>query len=120
MLIVETLNDDIVLYPEENINAGIVGITVDYLTRFLTGSPIDDAFSISLLGAMKIDEWDYAQELLTEITGLDDVSIYCACMLARYDTCYRSPMAFVPVQSIIPDSNTISNIRIMVNLSISL
>lgn len=34
------------LAPVENIHASLVGLAVDYLTRFMTGSPVDEAFEI--------------------------------------------------------------------------
>lgn len=44
------LEDGIELNRTENIGANLVGMVVDYLARFMTGTPIKDAFSISLLG----------------------------------------------------------------------
>jgi hypothetical protein len=115
---IETMNDEIALYPIENIGPGLVGLAVDYLTRFMIGSPVDEAFDISFRGAMKIDEGGYASQLLREITGLDNKSITNACKLTGYDVWYRARgMGYIPVQEIFPDLKTVSNIRIMVNRS---
>ena len=50
------LEDGIELNQTENIGANLVGMAVDYLARFMTGTPIKDAFSISLLGSSKANE----------------------------------------------------------------
>jgi hypothetical protein len=113
------LNDGINLNEEENIHSILVGIAVDYLTRYMTGTPKEEAFKISIKGAAKVEEFIYAFELLDEISGLDDKSISNACKLVGYDVCYRSGiMGYKPVQGIVPNDATISNIRTMVNRSI--
>jgi hypothetical protein len=117
---VVNINDNVELNSEENIHSSLVGLAVDYLTRYSMGTPPKDAFKISLLGASLIDEPDYAQQLLYQITGLDDKSITNACKLTGYDVVFRAgPMGYRPVQDIAPDSATISNIRTMVNRSVA-
>ena len=49
---------------EENIGASIVGTVVDYMTRYMDGDSLEEAFRISLLGADKINEKQKAKELL--------------------------------------------------------
>ena len=44
------------LNPVENVHASLMGLAVDYMTRFMTG-----AFAISLMGAQIIGEMDLAQ-----------------------------------------------------------
>ena len=39
------------LAPKENIHPSIVGTTVDYLSRMMTGTPKEEAFAIALRGA---------------------------------------------------------------------
>ncbi len=113
------LNDNIDLYSDENIHSSLVGLTVDYMARYTMGTPIDKAFRISLLGASSIKEDDYARKLLKGISGLDDGSISNACKLVGYDVCFRTGgVGYKPVQDIEPDSNTISNIRNMINRSL--
>ena len=116
----EACTDDIVLYPEENISPGLVGIAVDYLTRFMMTHSAQDAFSISLTGAILIGQQQQAARLLDEIRGLDDQSITCACKLAGYDVCFRAGIAgYRPVEGILPDADTIFNIKTMVRRSLS-
>ena len=104
------------LNPEENVHACLMGLAVDYLTRFMTGASAEDAFHISLLGAEKIDETKRAKKLLFDIKGLDDISITNAVKLSGFDVCVRAGiMGYKPVQDINPDVNTIENVRTMVN-----
>jgi hypothetical protein len=117
---VVNLNDSVELNPEENIHSSLMGLAVDYVTRYSMGTSLEDAFKISLLGASIINETDYAQQLLDQITGLDDRSLTNACKLSGYDVCFRaSPMGYRPVQEINPDSATLFNIRTMVNRSLA-
>lgn len=106
------------LFEQENINAGVVGTVVDYLTRFMSGTPLYTAFKISLIGALNINKGQNAEQLLKKIKGLDDTSIYSACQLAGYDVCCRSATGFVPVDTIMADKKTIFNIREMVKRSL--
>lgn len=46
----QTIYDDGIELGEENLHATIIGIVVDYLTRFLTGVKIEEAFKISIIG----------------------------------------------------------------------
>lgn len=71
-------NDNRTLHEEENIFAGLVGLAVDYLTRFILGASKEEAFRISLLGAQIVNQQLEAEEKLAQITGLDDQSIYLA------------------------------------------
>ena len=66
------LNDNLELNPEENVHSILVGLAVDYLTRYSMGAPPKDAFKISLIGAYLIDETDYAQQLLNQIGHHDN------------------------------------------------
>lgn len=117
---VTILDDGLQLHADENIQANLIGSSVDYLTRYMMGTPIEEAFKISLLGAELIRESDYAQKLLEEVKGLDDLSISNSCKLVGYDVCYRAGlMAYRPVQDISPNNETIENIRTMVNRCLS-
>lgn len=49
------LDDGITLNENENIHASLVGLAVDYMTRFMMGAQKEEAFSISLKGAMALD-----------------------------------------------------------------
>lgn len=110
------LQDDEELYEEENIHPSLVGLAVDYLTRFRMGESRYEAFKISLMGAMVIKKESLAEHLLLHVNGLDDVSIISACKLVGFDVCYRSSKkSYKPVEGILPDKKTIMNIRILVN-----
>lgn len=114
------LKDNIELHTEENIHPTLVGLAVDYLTRFTLGTSLEESFKISLRGARNVNELDYALELLEEVNGLDDNSIESVCKLVGFDVAFRNSLAaYTPVQSIQPDHFTISNIRTMVTRTIS-
>ena len=112
-------NDNCLLSTEENIHPSLVGLVVDYLTRFMLGKTASEAFEISLSGASAAKQKKYAQMLVEKVKGLDDESICNACKLCGYDVCYRQGMDyFKPVDQINADEKTIANIRIMVNRSL--
>ena len=114
---VTTLDDGQVLNPEESI---AVGTAVDYLSRFMDGTTVEEAFEISLVGARVMRMESKAFGLLDDVKRLDDLSITKACQLAGFDSAFRAgPLAYRPVESIVPDQATISNIRIMVERSLS-
>ncbi|MFU0573658.1 hypothetical protein [Gardnerella vaginalis] len=78
------------------------------MTRLMSGSSVIDAFKISLLGAMIINERDNASKLLSGIKGLGDEDIVNAVKLVGFDVCYRySPIAYRPFDEINPDEHTI-------------
>ncbi|MGL5647920.1 MAG: hypothetical protein ACRDDY_08720 [Clostridium sp.] len=112
------IEDSIKLNEKENIHSTLIGMAVDYMTRFTNGTFLEEAFRISLKGASIAGESAYAGSLISEIKGLDDNSIRNACKLVGYDTCFRAGIAtYKPVQEINPDSDTINNVRIMVERS---
>lgn len=99
----------------------IQGLAVDYLTRFMSGFPKEEAFKISLLGANALFESDNADKLLDNIKGLDTYSISNACKLVCYDTAYRmGPSSYAPCfNNNEPDEELISNIKILVKRALS-
>lgn len=104
-------------YKEENVNPGLVGIAVDYLTRFMMGTPVKQAFSVSYRGAALIfeDPSFYGDQ----VTGLDDQSIVAAIKLAGFDTVYRAGRrTYRPVEEINPNAVTVENVRAMVESGI--
>lgn len=112
--------DGMELHEAENIHASLIGMAVDYLSRFAMGASVNEAFHISSLGAALIGMADKASAFKSLITGLDDLSIISACKLAGFDVCLRSSSsAYKPVEDIHPDAETIENIRIMVNRTVS-
>lgn len=113
------LLDNKTLNENENVHGSIIGMAVDYLSRFMLGAAPQTAFAISLMGAEIIGEKRNAMLLLSQINGLDNKSIINACKLSGYDVCYRaSPAGYKPVSTINPNADTISNIKIMVERSI--
>lgn len=120
------LNDGKELNNNENIHVSLIGMAVDYLTRFLIGSDKKEAFQISLRGAYILGKLTDKSEtlmkavvLLDGINGLDDTSIRNACKLSGFDVVLRSgPMGYRPIEEIDPNEDTISNIRTMVERSI--
>ena len=125
---VRTLNDGKTLFENENIHASIIGITVDYLTRLSMGASADKAFSISLRGAMVAssfgmpDAMQVANDLLSNISGLDYMSIVSACKLTTFDVWSRNMMSAMLAKNASdtnPDNYTIQNIQTMVRRSIT-
>ena len=75
---VQQFDDETALNDEENIHPILVGLLVDYLTRFMNGAPLEDAFKVSLQGAKNISEYELAKAFLKHVKGLDDETIRCA------------------------------------------
>lgn len=105
----------------ENIVPSLVGLAVDYLTRFSISKDVEKAFSISLLGAQIGKYEKQANKLLKNIKlPLDSNTIISAVQLCGYDVIYRAGLIFYkPVEEIIPDENTIENILEMVHRSLN-
>ena len=121
------MNDDVILNSEENISASVIGMAVDYLTRFVMGNDIKEAFKISLLGAKVAESYQknsitVANKLLKGIKGLDDNSIINACKLVTFDVWYRNINGALNCKGyseINPDKLTIENIKTLINRSIT-
>lgn len=119
-------NDGVILHETESVHPSVIGMVVDYLTRVSTGTPVQDAFSISLAGAeiaeshgmrgARQDAVLYAKK----IKGVDDDSIVCACKLVTFDVWRRNvidAMSAKTYREIIVDKPTIENIRTLVSRS---
>ena len=124
---VTKLDNEKTLNDSENIHASIIGTVVDYLTRFVMGADVTDAFKISIMGVYSavqsgmITAVQEAAMYLDNIHGLDDESIINACKMVTFDVWYRNPMSALVAKSasiINPDNATIENIKIMVERSI--
>lgn len=124
----QEINDGQVLSEIENIHASIIGMAVDYLTRFVMGTRLEEAFSISCIGAELAshlgpkDVTKEAKEYLCQIKGLDDNSIINACKMVTFDVWFRNPTGALLAKTASetnPDLDTIKNIRIMVDRSIA-
>ena len=113
------LTDTNILNLNENIVPTLIGIVVDYLTRFMTGTSVEESFRISMMGANRIGENTNVQKLISEIKGLDNLSIINAVKMTGYDIIFREgPKWYKPVDEINADVPTIENVRIMVNRSL--
>lgn len=119
-----SFDDGYELCEQENVHASIVGMAVDYLTRYQMGASASDAFQISLAGAERAERLcgqkgsiKKARKLLSNITGLDNRSIISACKLASFDVWirnYKDAYCAKGADQIEPDSDTIYNIETMV------
>lgn len=119
---IEIMNNTM-LYEKENIHPTIVGMVVDYMTRFCSNKRKDEAFAISLKGARLAGKVKEALDLFDNIHDLDEVSIVNACKLVTFDVWYRNPMVATmsaSYETINPDQNTIHNIYIMVYRSLNI
>jgi len=121
-------NDGQILNEEENLHPSVVGMAIDYLTRYLTGAKIDKAFEISIVGATlceKLTKKDSLAEIATylaNIKGNDKTSIVNACKAVTFDVWYRNLFAAFGSRNATetnPDEATIQNIQIMLNRSLS-
>lgn len=126
LFVKEEYNDGVILNGNENVDPSIVGLAVDYLTRYMSGGSAEEAFGISLLGAECLDtfrgtklEENKARGYIKQIDELKDESIIAACNLARYDVCFRASCDDYKNNVLIPDEYAISNIRNMVNRSMA-
>lgn len=121
---VQQFDDETALNDEENIHLILVGLLVDYLTRFMNGAPLEDAFKVSLQRAKNISEYELAKALLKHVTGLDDESIRCAHKLVEFDVYYRVQMSsfyrnMQKENSPVLTDETIENVRTMVLRSLA-
>lgn len=89
---IHKIDDGHILSETENIHASVVGMAVDYLTRFAMGSELLEAFKISCMGAKMAEElfkqknaMKKASKLLAGIKAIDEKSITNACKLVTND-----------------------------------
>lgn len=108
------------LDENSNIHPILIGLSVDYLMRFMLTKKIKDAFFVSWVGANEKNKKEFAESLMKEITGLDDKSISNAIKLTGFDVVVRNGgKGYVPINRIKPNESTIKNVRIMVNRTIN-
>ena len=123
----QLLDDGKLLNPIENVHPSIVGMAVDYLTRFMINQDIKQSFSVSYRGAevaekLKKKTKKEFEKYISNIRGLDKVSIINACKVVTYDVWYRNLGQALYVQTAKdtnPDFATIENIQIMVERGIT-
>lgn len=108
------------LHENENVHGNLIGLAVDYLSRFLLGSSVEESFKISFLGAKIINKTRTANNLKKKIQGLDDESIISAIKLVGFDVVYRNGgFGYQPVNQIKPDENTVENVRTMIKRTLN-
>ena len=124
---VEYFNDGIKLYDSENVHGSIIGMTVDYLSRFIIGTNKNEAFRIPILGSIRAEELgvnnsiNIAKTYLDNIKGLDKNSIINSCKLVTFDVWRRNPHGAMLAKTHLetnPDNDTIENIITLVKRSI--
>ena len=124
---IECLDDGKELNEGENIHGSLVGLAVDYLTRFVCGTKPEDAFRISLKGASIAEKLGMKNALMVATfflskleRKLDSETIQCATKLVSFDVWYRNtPVAPISPthREVNPNKETIENIRILVKRS---
>ncbi len=119
-------DDGISLNTEENVHSSVIGMAVDYLTRYIMGADSDEAFKISLQGAMVAESLglkkatSVAEKLLRKIKGLDEKSVINACKLVTFDVWFRNPNGAMMAKGYTetnPDEDTVENIQTLVDRS---
>ena len=121
---IEEYNDGCKLNTDhEQIHASLVGLVIDYLTRFTITKNAQEAFLVSLMGAKLIGEQKYASKLVAGIEKewkkkqtITDKIVANALQLCAYDVVYRSgPLGYRPAESIVADPFTMTDIYIMLS-----
>lgn len=102
----------------ENIHPSLVGMTVDYLSRFMTNKNVVKSFQISILGMQlsKIPQKSI-NKLLLQITGLNKQTIQTAIFLTTFDVVFRAGLPQKdPGEA---NEKTIDNVKWMVENSLN-
>ena len=108
------------LIDGENIHASLIGIAIDYITRYMLTGDLAESFKLSLLGARLKRESETAESLLCSIKGLDDDSITSAIKLVGFDVVYRNGgYGYIPISEINPNQAVIKNTRTMVERTLN-
>ncbi len=104
----------------ENYHPSIVGLAVDYLTRFMITKNAKKSFEISLMGARNLGLLENAFEILKNIKeNLNKKTIYSALKLCEFDVAYRVDPSKYITKNKTPNKQTIKNIVDMVKNSIN-
>lgn len=125
---IQVFDDGKKFYKKLNISPDLLGVIVDYLTRFVCGCDKEEAFRIALMGAKIASKFKGLPEIYVEAVAnmvkidksLDDESIKAACMLASYDRWRRDEFRMYAkyigkkIEKPKPDSYTIQFIKTMV------
>jgi hypothetical protein len=120
--------DGVLELPNESVHPSLVGLAVDYLTRYMLGDSAEEAFKISLLGlgvcesaGMKEDA-EYGRELFRRLSrDLNMTTVESAIKLCAFDVRVRAGMAgYKSIMLINADLHTCSNVVIMVKRNLNL
>lgn len=107
--------DDGIELGNENISPQMMGLVVDYLSRFTLGYTVEESFDISIKGALGQGRFKECFAIMNGIRGLDDDSIVDACRMTLYDSFFRAGVRItVEPMDLHVDHETCENIRIMV------
>ncbi len=104
----------------ENLQASLVGTTVDYLTRLAGGADPRYAFHYSLVGAEFLGAQEFKRataDVKSLIPGhVDAATVAVACRLSHYEAAFRAgPHAYNPDAQTVPNTVTVDHILIMVD-----
>lgn len=116
------LNDGVQLNPTESIAPGVIGTVIDYMLRYLNGTPKEKAFQVSLQGAALVGKKRKAAKLLKAINGIDETSLSSACELVEFDIYKRISLAaflYGPPRKPKLDDATLFNMQIMIQRAIT-
>ena len=110
------------IYNIESAFTGIQGMAVDYITRYILSGDKEMAFDIPIKGAKCVDkvyendyEYNKIMQLLDNVKGTDDVSVYNVCKIVGYDVAFRRGVSkFRNVDDILPTKELVYNIQVMV------
>ncbi|QMT98785.1 hypothetical protein H3143_01470 [Mycoplasma tullyi] len=113
--------DEFLSHKLENIHPTLMGLVVDYLTRYMLSSDPNGSFKISLMGAILINQLDDFWYLLDQINeSLDDDVIIAAIRLTTFDHYYRQGITEYEDPFILdPNDISINHVREMVNRSLN-
>ena len=114
--------------PNESVHPSLVGLAVDYLTRYMLGDSVEEAFKISLLGlgvcesAGMNEDAEYGRELFRRLSrDLNMTTVESAIKLCAFDVCVRAGMAgYKSIMLINADLYTCSNVAVMVKRNLNL
>ena len=76
----EKFSDGNILYEDENIAPTLIGITTDYLVRFILTNNKKEAFSISLKGAINVIAPLFLQRVLRAVNRISQVGESPTCI----------------------------------------
>ena len=122
------LDDGKTLHMSDSVHASITGMAVDYLSRLMRGSSVDEAFHISMMGAERAEMLGMrgakreCAGYLSKVKGLDNQSIICACKACAFDVWFRNPIAAMMAKTpadTMPDNNAVEDIRTLVERSLT-